>query len=426
MEISEDFLFFIWRYRLLNSLDLKCVDGRPLQILNPGKLNKNAGPDFTEARLMIGQVLWAGDVEIHVRASDWLLHRHQSNPAYETVVLHVVYEQDQAITQMNGYVIPTIIIRGLFAESLAINYRQLLDAAGKFPCQSQISGVEGIVVNGFLNRLLIERLLQKSDEVMVKLAENKGSWGATFYYFLARNFGFNVNAAGFEMLATSLPFHILQKHADHPIEVEALIFGQAGFLKSKAENKYAEALRAAYQFLNHKYDLKPIPLSVWKFLRMRPANFPTVRLSQFAALQFRSGDLFSGILQATTIKELLVHFENLPVNDYWKTHYHFKKEAAEMNVQLGKKTIENLLINTVCLFLFSYGRYTSDEDRMERALHFLEQIPGEDNRIVNQYVDSGMPNNNAFNSQAILQLNKYYCAQKKCLNCGIGIKILKK
>ncbi|MGY4384146.1 hypothetical protein ACVWYN_001172 [Pedobacter sp. UYP24] len=426
MEISENFLFFIWQYRLFNNLDLKCVDGRPLQILNPGRLNKNAGPDFTEAKLIIDQIFWAGDVEIHVKGSDWELHNHHQNPAYEAVVLHVVYNNDKIISQQAGQAIPTLVIKERFNEGLLVNYSTLLNGLNSFPCKSQIGKIESLIVSNFLSRLLIERLEQKSEEVITALKERKGDWNETFYFFLARNFGFKVNAAAFEMLAMNLPKQILQKHSDKPLEVEALLFGQAGFLHDQMEGEYPVQLWLAYRFLKRKYSLNPIPVSVWKFLRMRPVSFPTIRLAQFAALQIHSRDFFSAILHATTWKELLVHIEDLPVNTYWTTHYHFKKDADDVPLQLGKKTVENILINTVCVFLFTYGRYTSNDAMVERSLGFLEQIPQENNSIVNQYVEAGLVVNNAFNSQAILQLNKYYCAQKKCLNCGIGIKILKK
>ncbi|MHA4895197.1 DUF2851 family protein [Pedobacter sp. PWIIR3] len=426
MEISENFLFFIWQFRLFDHRDLKCADGRRLRILNPGKLNKNAGPDFTEARITVDHILWAGDVEIHVKASDWKLHNHQDNNAYEAVILHVVYENDLAVCRPNGQVIPTLIIKNIFSEDLVANYSNLLKETNRFPCRQQIAEIDQVIVNSFLSELLIERLLQKSEEVLIKLAERKGDWNETFYFFLARNFGFKVNAGAFEMLATSLPKQVLDKCSHDPTDVEALIFGQAGFLNEQINEDYPTQLRSAYHFLRSKHKLNPVPVSIWKFLRMRPLNFPTIRLAQLAALQIRSRDFFSAILAAATLKDLLKHLEDLPVNRYWETHYHFKKEADHVPLQLGKKTIENILINTVCVLLFTYGRYTANDAMVDRAVNFLEQIPPERNSIVNQYVESGLTISSAFSSQAVLQLNKYYCAQKKCLNCGIGIKILKK
>lgn len=427
MEISENFLFFIWRYRLLNNACQTCIGGEKLEILQPGLLNTHAGPDFTEARLLIDGRRWAGNIEIHTKSSDWLLHRHHVDHAYESVILHVVYENDLMLGNSIGSRIPTLIIKDLFPEELFENYVKMLASPGDFPCKSQIKSVEPIVISSFLSRVIVERLEQKTAEVLAKVDVLKGNWYDTFYFFLARNFGFKVNALPFELLANILPLHLLNKHSDSSRQVEALVFGQAGFLENAAlDGEYAELLKKEYQFLQFKYGLKPMEVSVWKFLRMRPASFPTVRLAQFAALHAQSNQLFARMLKAEDLKTVSALFVNLPVSKYWETHYHFKKSAPETQVQLGKKSIENILINTVCVFLFAYGKYTAQAHLMDRALNFLEKIPSEQNSIVNQYVEVGLKIDSAFVSQSLLQLNKFYCAQKKCLNCGIGIKILRR
>jgi len=427
MEISENFLFFIWRYRLLNSAHQVCVGGEVLEIIQPGILNTHAGPDFTEAKLLIDGRKWAGNVEIHNKSSDWQLHKHQNDEAYESVILHVVYENDVAITNKSGQRIPTLIIKGVFSELLFDNYVKMLDCKESFPCRPQMKEIEPIVLNTFLSRVIVERLEQKITEVLAKVKDLKGNWYDTFYFYLARNFGFKVNALPFELLANALPLQLLNRHWDNPIQVEALIFGQAGFLEhTKLDGEYAHLLKAEYKFLKLKYNLNSIDVSVWRFLRMRPASFPTVRLAQFSALHAQSNQLFAKILKAPDLKAISALFINLNVSPYWQTHYHFKKPVAEMQVQLGKKSIENILINTVCVFLFAYGKYTAQQHFIDRALDFLEKIPAEHNTIVNQYLDAGLKIDSALMSQSLLQLNKYYCTQKKCLNCGIGIKILRK
>jgi len=427
MEISENFLFFIWRYRLLNNVCQTCVGGEKLEILQPGLLNTHAGPDFTEARLLIDGRRWAGNIEIHTKSSDWLLHRHHVDHAYESVILHVVYENDLMVTNSIGSRMPTLIVKDLFPEELFENYEKMLASPGDFPCKSQIKSVEPIVINSFLSRVIVERLEQKTAEVLAKVEVLKGNWYDTFYFFLARNFGFKVNSLPFELLANILPLHLLNKHSDSSRQVEALVFGQAGFLENASlDGEYAELLKKEYQFLKLKYGLKPMEVSVWKFLRMRPASFPTVRLAQFAALHAQSNQLFAKMLKAEDLKTVSALFANLSVNPYWDTHYHFKKSAPETQAQLGKKSIENILINTVCVFLFAYGKYTAQAHLIDRALNFLEKIPAEQNSIVNQYVEVGLKIDSAFVSQSLLQLNKYYCAKKKCLNCGIGIKILRR
>lgn len=427
MEISENFLFFIWRYRLLNNAHHLCIGGEVLEVIHPGILNTNAGPDFIEARLVIDGRTWAGNIEIHTKSSDWQLHRHQVDNAYESVILHVVYENDLAIENKSGQAIPTLILKGLFPELLFENYVKMLAAKESFPCRPQIKELEPIVVHTFLARMVVERLEQKTLEVFTKLEDLKGNWYDTFYFFLARNFGFKVNALPFELLANALPLQLLNKHSDSAVQVEAMVFGQAGFLDNiEVDGEYAQLLKAEYKFLKLKYNLKPIEVSIWKFLRMRPASFPTIRLAQFAALHAQSNQLFAKILKAENLKSIGKLFTSLPVSPYWHTHYHFRKSTAEMQVQLGKKSVENILINTVCVFLFAYGKYTAQTHLIDRALDFLEKIPAEHNTIVNQYVEAGLKIDTAFSSQSILQLNKFYCARKKCLNCSIGIKILRR
>lgn len=397
-----------------------------MEILNPGLLNKHAGPDFSQAKLILDGTTWVGNVEIHIKSSDWLLHRHQHDGAFESVILHVVYHHDKPVYRRDGSAIPVLVLKGLFDEQLLANYTTMITSSSKFPCQSQIGTVPGIIVSGFLSRVLAERFEQKSTEVFEKLEALKGDWDETFYHFVARNFGFKVNADGFELLVGSVSRQVFAKHKDDPEQIAALVFGQAGFLSQDFADGYPERLKKEYHFLRKKYQLDPIDRSVWKFLRMRPQNFPTVRLAQFSALIFSSSHLFSKILEIKSLKALYELFESLPVDNYWQTHYHFNKVTKKVNLQLGSASVQGIIINTVCLFLFSYGRYTDQQEIIDRALDFLEEIPAENNSVIYHYIGSGIKPDNSFMSQALLQLNKYYCSQKKCLNCGIGIHILKK
>ncbi|WEK18164.1 MAG: DUF2851 family protein [Candidatus Pedobacter colombiensis] len=426
MDFSEHFLHFIWQFRLLNSAKLYCEDGEELQVLHPGILNKHAGPDFSGAKLVIDGLNWVGDVEIHLKSSDWLAHGHQHNPAYNSVVLHVVYQYDSPIYRTNGSLVPVLVLKNLFSDHLFANYSELIATVNPFPCQKHIADVDRIVVDAFLSRVMIERFEQKSEEVFKKLSQNRGDWEQTFYYFLARNFGFKVNAVPFELLADALPHHLFSKYKDNALQIAALIFGQAGFLEQPFIEVYPRQLQKEYAFLRKKHSLTHIESALWKFLRMRPQNFPTIRLAQFAALILKSNHLFSKILKAGSVAEMQVLFSELPVNEYWRTHYHFNKNTGKVIVQPGLQFVHNIIINTVCLFLFSYGKYTDQPELVDRAIDFLERIPSESNAIVNQYVSAGVIADRAFTSQALLQLNKFYCSQKKCLNCAIGIKILKK
>ena len=424
MNFPEEFLHFIWQFRLYHHHQLLTTTGEELEVIRPGILNKNAGPDFINAKLLLGGTIWVGNVEIHLKGSDWLLHQHQFNTAYDSVILHVVYEDDIPIYRKDGTLLPVFLIKDLFPIGLLYNYEKLINSINKFPCEKQIYQVDKILVNNFLSRVLVERLIQKATEVEEKLVEYKGDWDSVFYHYMAKNFGFKVNAIPMEILAQSLPHQLFAKHKDNPLQIEALVFGQAGFLNQKFTTEYPEQLKREYQFLKKKYRLKPIDISLWKFMRMRPQNFPTLRLAQFAALITNSNHLFSKVLSSQNPKELALLFEGLSVHLFWKTHYHFNKTADQVSLQLGKGAIQNILINTVCLFLFVYGKMVDQYQYVQKSLELLENLPPESNSIIDQFLKAGVTVNNAFTSQALLQLKKEYCNEKKCLNCGIGIKIL--
>ncbi len=426
MRFTEDFLHFVWQFRLYDQAELLTTEGEFVRVLNGGFPHKDAGPDFSNAKLDIGDTTWAGNVEIHIKSSDWRIHQHQSDEAYDNVILHVVYEDDEPVYRNDGTVMPTLILNGKIAERVFEKYQDLIHSVHHFPCEPQLKEIDSFVVDGFLSRVLVERLAQKSEEVFARLAELNGNWDETFYHFMAKNFGFKVNALPMQMLAQSLPQQLFAKHKDDPIQIEALIFGQSGFLNQSFDDEYPNRLKTEYAFLQKKYQLKPLNISLWKFLRMRPQNFPTLRLAQFSALIVASNHLFSKVLAVKDVKQLRQLFEELPVNPFWEKHYHFNKEADKVSLQLGKLSIENILINTVSTNLFAYGKYTDQHNYQTRAFYLLESIAAEKNVIVKQYIDAGVVIETAYQSQALLQLRKYYCNEKKCLHCGIGLKILKR
>jgi len=426
MRFPEEFLHFVWQFRFYILSALQTTDGQTIEVLHCGFSNKNAGPDFTNAKIIIDGTTWVGQVEVHLKSSDWYAHQHQNDNAYENVILHVVLEHDVEIKRKDGTILPTLVLQDKIPVHLFENYQGLISSANAFPCEQQLESVDSFVVNGFLSRVLVERLEQKSQEVFERLEQLNGNWDETFYHFMARNFGFKVNALPMQLLAQSLPQQLFAKHKDQYMQIEALIFGQAGFLNQSFESGYPNTLKTEYVFLKQKYGLQSIDISLWKFLRMRPQNFPTLRLAQFAALIAKSNHLFSKVVEVKNVKELHQLFEELPVNSFWQTHYHFNKTAEKVNVQLGKLSIDNLLINTVSLFLFAYGKYTGQENFQTRAFYLLESIVVEKNSIISQYTDAGVEVDNAYQTQALLQLRKNYCNEKRCLNCGIGLKILKK
>ncbi|WP_293782970.1 DUF2851 family protein [uncultured Pedobacter sp.] len=425
MNFPEDFLHYVWQFRSFDYNGLQTCDGENLEIINTGLLNRNAGPDFNHAKIKIGETTWAGNVEIHLKSSDWLKHNHQADPAYENVILHVVYQHDAEISRMDGTVLPVLELKDRISADLIRKYENLFLTLTDFPCIAQIGRVDELIVGAFLSRTLVERFEQKTSAVTETLNELKGNWDETFYRFMARNFGFKINALPFELFAKAVPQHIYARHKNNSHQIEALVFGAAGFLNDHFEEEYPQKLKAEFQFLQKKYKLVPIDVSMWKFMRMRPQNFPTIRLAQFAALITKANHLFSKIMDIKQVAELRTLFENLPVNDYWKTHYHFKKVTSSVNTQIGKTSVDNILLNTVALFLFAYGKHTAAPYFISRAVKLLESLPAEENAITGKFTGAGVKMENAFASQGILQLKKHYCDKKKCLSCGIGIKILK-
>jgi len=425
MNFPEDFLHYVWQFRSFDYNGLQTCDGERLEIIHPGLLNRNADSDFNHTKIKIDDTLWAGSVEIHLKSSDWLKHNHQFDHSYENVILHVVYEHDIEIKRIDGTVLPVLELKNRIATSLIRKYENLFLTLTDFPCVAQIGHVDRLVVDSFLSRTLVERFEEKTRAVNETLHGLNGDWDETFYRFMARNFGFKVNALPFELVAKAVPQNIYAKHKDNPLQIEALVFGAAGFLKDQFTEAYPQKLKAEFEFLQKKYNIKPLEVSIWKFMRMRPQNFPTIRLAQFAALILKSNHLFSKIIEIKKVAELHTLFEALPVNDYWKSHYHFKKEADGVKTQIGKTSVDNILLNTVALFLFAYGKYTDTQFYQSGAIKLLESLPAEENAITEKFLAAGVQIESAFASQGILQLKKQYCDQKKCLTCGIGIKILK-
>lgn len=424
MPFYEDFLFYVWQFKVFSQQNLKTVDNQPIRLIHPGILNRDAGPDFEHANLYIGDTEWAGNVEIHIKSSDWIRHNHSTDKAYNNVILHVVYENDAPAFRNDGTMIPTLEIKPFIYPNIENQYQALMQNLNWIPCEKHISTIDDLYMESWLFRMLIERLEDKSAQFEEILNEYKGSWDDAFYIALARNFGFKTNALPFEMLARSLPQQILARHKNNPLQIEALIFGQAGFLEEEIKDEFHEKLRNEYRFLKAKYDLKPIDKYLWKFLRLRPQNFPTLRLAQFAALIVKSSHLFSKIAEIKEPKMIAGLFTKLSVSSYWLTHYRFGKETESVSVQLGTTSINNILLNSVAVTLFTYGKYTDNDLIKDRAINLLEIIPFETNQITNRFLEIGVQKGNSDRSQALLHLKKSYCDLKKCLNCAVGTKIV--
>ncbi len=424
LSFKEEFLHYLWRMKRFSLSKLRTTEGAEIQLYELGTYNTDGGPDFTNARLQIGDTTWAGNVEMHLYTSDWQLHKHQHNRAYDNVILHVVYEEDAPIFRKNGERLPCLELKGRFEESLVGRYRRLLANTFPISCTALFFSVPKITRTSWLERMLAERIEAKAEHISSQLEANNKDWEETFYQCLAANFGIRINAQPFDILTRSLPQRILAKHRNNLFQLEALLFGQAGFLMETFEDDYPKRLQQEYYFLRKKYTLKPIHKSMWKFLRLRPANFPTLRLAQFAQLIHQSQGLFSWVLEADTLKEFEAHF-SMQASAYWDAHYVFDKPSKHKKKVLGQKTIHLIIINTVVPFLFLYGKLRDEEIYKDKALQWLDSLPAENNHIIREWASVGCDIQSAYQTQGLIQLRNEYCLPKKCLQCAIGCAIMK-
>lgn len=416
--MTERLLQFIWQLQYFNKGELKTTSGEELQIISPGTFNTNQGPDFTDAKIRISTTIWAGNVELHVRASDWDRHNHQLDKNYNNVVLHVVWEND-----FPNYNIPMLSLENRIAGRLLQRYEELMNAQGFIPCERSITLVKPLVLQSWKERLLAERLIRKSSTVEMFLHENNQHWEETFWWLLARNFGSKINADAFESMARSIPVSILAKHKNQIHQLEALLMGQANLLDRRFSDDYSILIQREYKFYKRKYNLIPGAVTPF-FLRMRPGNFPTIRLAQLAMLIHNSEHLFSKIKQTDSLKDVKAWLD-VTANDYWHYHYRFDEPSSFKKKRLGAAMIENILVNTVCTVLFAYGHFHKEQKFKDRAVQWLEEIAAESNSITRGFQLLGVENNNARDSQALLELKNEYCSKKKCLDCAIGNGLLK-
>lgn len=419
--ISERLLQFIWQFQYFNKKELETTSGDATLILHPGKFNINQGPDFIDARVKIGDTVWAGNIELHLKTSDWDKHKHSNDRNYKNVILHVVWEDD-GIQKTEKY-IPVLELKGRVSKMLLLRYEKLMNTSGFIPCESLIHFVRDITWKGWKDRLLAERLLRKANAVELFLQQTNYHWEETFWWLLARNFGIKINADAFEAIAKSVSVNTLAKHKNQLHQLEAILLGQAGLLNKKFKEDYPLLLQKEYRFLKDKYALKPINLPV-HFLRMRPGNFPTIRLAQLAMLITESSHLFSKIKEAGSYKEMRKWFD-VTANDYWHYHYRFDEASAFRKKKLGDPMIDTIIINTIVPVLFTYGTYHKEQKYKDKALKWLEQTESESNSITKGFQKLGVENATAFDSQALIELKNEYCNKKRCLECSVANSLLK-
>lgn len=424
--MKEEFLHYVWKYGFYHADKLKDQDGNLIEVIHPGECNHDSGPDFFNARIRIGGTEWAGNVEIHTKASHFELHGHHRDHAFDNIILHVTGENDKRVRDARGKEVFTVVLE--YDVSILDKYTSLVNNPATIACESEMDRVDRFLIRHWLHSLLIERLTEKSEQINKIFSDTGCDWEETFYRVISRYFGFRVNTEPFEMLASALPFKIIKKHIDNCFQVEALLFGTAGLLeeglfRNAIEDEYYRDLIREYKILSSKYSLKAVHGWLWKFSRLRPVNFPTVRISQLSAMLSGAGGLFSRITETNSVTGLTSYFE-VSASDYWDDHYVFGKKSRPQKKRTGKTATDILLINSVIPVIFSYGFYRNDNEIKERALTFLDEISPEDNLIIREWCVAGFEPASAFETQALIQLRNEYCRKRRCLECRIGAKLI--
>ncbi|MFM2226272.1 MAG: hypothetical protein RJA07_2474 [Bacteroidota bacterium] len=417
--MNESFLHYIWKHKLLKASDLKTMNNEAITIIHTGNHNTNAGPDFLQAKIKIGNVILVGNIEIHLHTSDFEKHHHQHDENYKNLILHVVYQHDKNIN-INC---PTLCLEKIIPLYLLRNFEQLQQSKDAIPCSNLIHHISDFKWKEALQRYSIERLERKIFLVEEILKQNDNNWEETFYQMLTRNFGMKVNGEAFFELAKSLPIKILSKHKNSLMQLEAMLIGQSGMLNEIFSDTYAIQLQKEYQFLQHKHELKPIPKALWKMARMRPQNFPPLRLAQLAALIYEASHLFSKIIEATDLKTVIKLFETAPSN-YWQSHYRLDASSTKSKKQIGNSTIENIIINTIVPILFAYAKFKNNDDLQNKAIDWLEQLSAEKNAIILDWKKLNIKASNAADTQALIELKNEYCNKKRCTECMIGMNLM--
>ncbi len=423
--MTERFLHYLWQHRLWTA-PLVTTDGQQVDVQRVGVYNGDAGPDFLDARVTIDGVLWAGHVEVHVKASDWNLHRHGADAAYNNVVLHVVYVNDQSITMQNGMSIPTVEVKSVSPSELWSRYSELIQPPipVSIPCMLHIEEVPSLILHSTIDRMVVERMQRKAEDVQRLLSDNVNHWESTCYCLVARYLGTKVNAFAFEMLAKSTPLSVIAKIKDNPFRVEALLMGQAGMLEGDFADDYPRALQKEYRYLRTAYKLTPMDAHLWKFFRIRPDSFPTIRISQLSHLLSSGSSLFSRLLSAHDVEQLRSVFE-LRTSEYWDTHYRFDVLSPQRSKHVGKTLVDILIINAWLPLLFEYGTQHDDQQLRTLSLALLQQLPPENNKCMRLWSSAHVSIPDAAHSQALLQLYNEYCTPRKCLACPIGHHLLR-
>ena len=419
----EQLLHYVWKHKIFPLKELKTTTGQQVEVIDTGLANTDAGPDFFNAKLKLDGVLWIGNIEIHERSSDWFKHGHHADAGYNSVILHIASEIDTEISRSNGERIPQIQL--ICPEAVRTNYKELLETDSYPPCYRIIPSLPPFTAHSWMTALQMERFEQKATLLNERLKRCQGNWEDAFFITLARNFGFGLNGDAFETWAHRLPFRAVDKHRNDLFQIEAIFFGQAGILEDSDGDGYYLRLKKEYTYLQHKFGLIPMDASLWRFLRLRPANFPHIRIAQLAGLYHRAYGLLSRIMETETLQGVRDILKG-GTSEYWLTHYTFGGSSPSRPKTLSNTSLDLLIINTVVTFLYAYGLHKGNRVLCARAGSFLEELKAENNYITRMWEQCGMKASNAADSQALIQLKKEYCDKKKCLYCRIGYEYLKR
>ena len=419
----EQLLHYVWKHKIFPLKELKTTTGQQVEVIDTGLANTDAGPDFFNAKLKLDGVLWIGNIEIHERSSDWFKHGHHADAGYNSVILHIASEIDTEISRSNGERIPQIQL--ICPEAVRTNYKELLETDSYPPCYRIIPSLPPFTAHSWMSALQMERFEQKATLLNERLKRCQGNWEDAFFITLARNFGFGLNGDAFETWAHRLPFRAVDKHRNDLFQIEAIFFGQAGILEDSDGDGYYLRLKKEYTYLQHKFGLIPMDASLWRFLRLRPANFPHIRIAQLACLYHRAYGLLSRIMETETLQGVRDILKG-GTSEYWLTHYTFGGSSPSRPKALSNTSLDLLIINTVVTFLYAYGLHKGNRVLCARAGSFLEELKAENNYITRMWEQCGMKASNAADSQALIQLKKEYCDKKKCLYCRIGYEYLKR
>lgn len=421
--MKEDFLHFLWRFKKFNTSNLLTTSNQPLTILNAGDYLQLAGPDFFNAQIIIGNQKWAGNVEIHLQSSDWYIHHHEQDESYDNVILHVVWQHTAVIFRKDNTEIPTLALKEYVSQETIDKYQSLVIPKTWIYCENQLRGIDGFIVRNWQERLFFERLEAKSALIHTLLEETQNDWEAVLFCLLAKNFGLNTNGPIFFQIATAIPFAILRKESSQTENIEALLFGKAGLLKEEKEDVYFKKLKIKFDYLTTKYQLTPTYSDPVQFFRHRPDNFPTIRLSQLANLYSSKSNLFSKIIQSDSVIKIHELFQ-ISASNYWQNHYQFDATSRTTKKVLSKSFIHLILINTIIPIQFAFAK-SQGKEWIEKGIQLVENIEAEQNSSILKFHTFGITASNAFESQSLLQLKKEYCEKSRCLECAIGIELLK-